>query len=1680
MSNLEKLKQKMMIKPDIKERKPVAIFIKTLGAPSINKSKPIKPVSKEELEFEEGEEREEGEEIEEREEEIEKMVPPKKLVIVKEIQKGFDRQGLLDKIKQQKMGKVVIKPILEISESKRVIEPVLALEPVVVEPVVVEPKKPTKLKKGKLRITEEIAEIIGETDKEAPVIQIKEPVKRTRLTVKPEKGVAVLGPEINVVIGDTLLPKRLPKREPLINIKASSYYMNNREIFVNFINSLFEPYRIELDQNKNSISCDDIGKTSSNFSLLTHQKIVRDYMNLYTPYRGILLYHGLGSGKCLKKDTPIIMYDGIVKNVQDVQVGDLLMGDNSEPRKVLSLARGKDKMYDVIPVKGDKYTVNQEHILCLKASGFPKLAHNTHKSNTNYNVQWIEHNKFQSKTFTYNSSNQPQMNQIAEDFFREILRNSQTNESIMEICIHDYLKLSTKNKNILKGYKVPIEFAQQDVQIDPYMIGYWLGDGASSDTKISSQDSSVLKYFANKLSTYNLHLVYSGQYDYRITGNGKYGNNVFRNTLKELNMLDNKHIPMIYKCNSRENRLRLLAGLLDSDGHLSKGGFEFTQKNETLMDDVIFLARSLGFASYKQIKPTTWTYKGVKKHGTAFRIHINGAGIEQIPTLIPRKQATYRKQIKDSLVTGIKVEYVNEDDYYGFVIDGNRRFLLGDFTVTHNTATSIGIAEGMKSAKRVIILTPASLRANYVEELKKAGDLLYKKNQFWEWFSTDGNPELMDTISAVLNLPREYINKQHGAWFINATKKSNYDSLSDTDRKTLDAQLDVMITQKYTFINYNGLRSKRLGELTNGFTRNLFDNSVVIIDEAHNLISRIVNKLKKEKPIPEDERGEKEHLPINLSIKLYEYLLGAKNARIVLLSGTPVINYPNEFGILFNILRGYIKTWHITLNIKTNKKVDRNVLNQMLIGEKSHDYLDYSPASKVLMITRNPFGFKNKIKKTGEYKGVSNDTPGFETDFVSDEDFEKTILSILHRNDIDVVSSGIKIRNQKALPDDFDQFYNRYIDSTTHTLKNVDALKRRIIGLSSYFRSAQENLLPRYNKTLGVDYHVVRIPMSNFQFKTYESARIQERKPEKSKKAPPAGSELAEPSSTYRIFSRLFCNYVMPNRPLPKDIGIEQSVKSGEEKDIKDVIRKELITQTETQRVNTLAKAPNEIDMGKKIDEDIDKMVDIIFTEVMKRKTSGDKKPKKSKGTKDSPIVANPLLGIKIDDIENIIKRQLLQIVEKEQREEKEENPDKPDKPDKNDITTLLKDAQRIEAKQDVTNEEEGELEGDAILDEIGGDTYKERIVDALRYLQDNSNEYLAPEALQTYSPKFLHMLENIKDPEYKGLHLVYSQFRTLEGIGIFSLVLDKNGFTRFKIKKNNAGVWEMNIAESDLGKPTYALYTGTETSEEKEIIRHIYNGEWDQVPDTISKHLEKIANNNNLGEIIKVLMITSSGSEGINLRNTRYVHIMEPYWHPVRLEQVIGRARRICSHKNLPEELQTVEVFVYLMTFTDEQLKSDEAVELKRKDLSRGIPKVPLTSDQNLYEISEIKSNLTSQLTEAIKESAFDCYIYNNGKCVNFADPTTDKFSYVPDYASQQNDTTTIANKVAIEWVGKPINLAGVDYVYRRMSKDVLNIYDKSSYEGAMKNSAVIPLQIGTVEINERGEKVFRQLVSG
>jgi hypothetical protein len=307
-----------------------------------------------------------------------------------------------------------------------------------------------------------------------------------------------------------------------------------------------------------------------------------------------------------------------------------------------------------------------------------------------------------------------------------------------------------------------------------------------------------------------------------------------------------------------------------------------------------------------------------------------------------------------------------------------------------------------------------------------------------------------------------------------------------------------------------------------------------------------------------------------------------------------------------------------------------------------------------------------------------------------------------------------------------------------------------------------------------------------------------------------------------------------------------------------------------------------------------------------------------------------------------------------------------------------------------------------------------------------------------------------------------------MEGIGIFSMALDANGYAEFKIKRDAVNGWQIDMSEEDIGKPCYALYTGTEDAEEREIIRNIYNGTWNYIPNNIATQLRNRSSNNNLGEIIKILMITSAGSEGINLRNTRYVHIMEPYWHPVRLEQVVGRARRICSHQSLPKEMQTVEVFIYIMTFTDKQLESETAKELKLQDVSKNPPyNVPQSSDEKLFEILSIKEQLTSQLLKAIKESSIDCatHIRSSEKeglaCLSFGNPDRSDFSYNPSIFQDQNDTIANMNRVGEEWDAKVVvyKPTGKKYI-RRMDTDQL--YDYDSVMQARRIPGVQPRLIG------------------
>lgn len=359
------------------------------------------------------------------------------------------------------------------------------------------------------------------------------------------------------------------------------------------------------------------------------------------------LFGGPGTGKCFLRGTKILMYDGTIKNVEDIVIGDKVMGDDSIQRIVKNLSTGSTDMYKVTPVKGEPFIVTGNHMLPLK-----------------YNHHGIEIDEIHS--------------------------------------VIDYMNLSEFKKNRLKLFRTGVDFKNQTTIIEPYFIGLWLGDGNNADQGITSMDKVIIEYLENYATLLHMKLTKTSKNNTKAIrcniSNIEMGkkSNFIKENLRELNLFFNKHIPNIYKINGRENRLELLAGLIDSDGHMSSNGFEITTKYNRLADDILFLCRSLGLAAYN--KKCTKGYK--KDDGTYFsseynRIFISG-DCSIIPTKLKRKKAIKRKQIKNVLRTGFKIEKIGRRNFYGFEVDKNHLFLLGDFTVTHNSTTMAGLFSLLK------------------------------------------------------------------------------------------------------------------------------------------------------------------------------------------------------------------------------------------------------------------------------------------------------------------------------------------------------------------------------------------------------------------------------------------------------------------------------------------------------------------------------------------------------------------------------------------------------------------------------------------------------------------------------------------------------------------------------------------------------------------------------------------------------------------------------------------------------------------------------------------------------------------------------------------------------------------------------------------------------------------------
>ena len=356
-----------------------------------------------------------------------------------------------------------------------------------------------------------------------------------------------------------------------------------------------------------------------------------------------------GSGKCHPAGTMILMYDGNLKAVESIVPGDQLMAPDSQPRKVRSTSTGYGPIVEIWPVKGKPWRCNDEHVLTLVRTG---------------------------------ENDRPKN------------RSRNRDGEIVNISVKEYRGMSRYYKHIHKLFRSgEIQFHhpkdRRESLIPPYILGLLLGDGDLTNGRagVTTVDAPVVKALKEYAKQIQVRLVNFEDPDrtpsYYFRRAHTAISNPSLNHCRTLGIIEHragdKFIPDRYKTALPEDRLELLAGLMDTDGHLHQDtstGYDYLSKSKRLAEDVCFVARSLGLAAHLRIK--------TQAEGIYWRVSISGE-TNRIPCRIPRKQAKPRLQKKNHLRTGFTIRDLGHKKYYGFTLDGDGRYLLDDFTVTHNT-----------------------------------------------------------------------------------------------------------------------------------------------------------------------------------------------------------------------------------------------------------------------------------------------------------------------------------------------------------------------------------------------------------------------------------------------------------------------------------------------------------------------------------------------------------------------------------------------------------------------------------------------------------------------------------------------------------------------------------------------------------------------------------------------------------------------------------------------------------------------------------------------------------------------------------------------------------------------------------------------------------------------------------
>jgi hypothetical protein len=411
------------------------------------------------------------------------------------------------------------------------------------------------------------------------------------------------------------------------------------------------------------------------------------------------------------------------------------------------------------------------------------------------------------------------------------------------------------------------------------------------------------------------------------------------------------------------------------------------------------------------------------------------------------------------------------------------------------TCSSIAVAESLLTTQKVFVMLPASLESNYRGELRKCGDPLYVYDQHWRERAL--NEETRAEAKA-LGISDAFLDK-HTKFFVTIPgEQANFGGLAKVTQDTIGKQIEDIIDQRFTFIRYNGLSSNNIQTYAPE-EGNPYDDAVVIIDEAHNFISRIVNKS-------------------DIAWKLYDKLYNAKRCKIVCLSGTPIINRPREIAFMMNLLRGPIE--RISIPTKTITTWDEEKISTVLRAIPDIDTIEFNAVKKIIMVTRNPPSFRSVYNEKGDRIAVQyvKDMPYIEVarDWVAT--IKGTVETGVGGAELDM--ERITTEALQCLPTEFEEFSALFLDGLN--IKNPLLFQRRIQGLVSYFKGADERLLP---KRVDDERMLEKVPMSAEQFGRYLEVRKIEIEVESNKAT---RSPMDDDKGMFRVLSRLACNFAIP------------------------------------------------------------------------------------------------------------------------------------------------------------------------------------------------------------------------------------------------------------------------------------------------------------------------------------------------------------------------------------------------------------------------------------------------------------------------------------------------------------------------------------------------------------------------